>query len=142
METQEMTLQHEPLKNGQHARWIAGRVQVLLSHYFQPDNPQDVQEAALGDWIEALAEFDQSAIDRACAAYIRSQPRRRPTPGDIRKQVMAPKSEAQGRSRDELSVEELILLDEKILPSARKWLTIPGLADKGRATLAYWGEVA
>ena len=66
-----------------HAVWIAGRIQTLLNHYFQPDNPADVTEAALDDWVDMLGPFSQPAIEHACASYLRDQPRRRPSPGDI-----------------------------------------------------------
>ena len=42
--------------------------------------------------------------------------------------------------RSTLSFDELELLENKILPTARRWLGIPGLADKARSTLDYWGE--
>lgn len=43
--------------------------------------------------------------------------------------------------RSGLSRDELDLLENQILPTAEKWLAeLPGLADHGRKTLAYWGE--
>lgn len=39
-----------------------------------------------------------------------------------------------------LTRDELELLETKILPTARRWLTIPSLAEHGRQTLDYWGE--
>lgn len=39
-----------------------------------------------------------------------------------------------------LRADELDLLENHILPTARRWLTIPGLKDHGRQTLMYWGE--
>ena len=128
---------------GQHVSWIAGRVQVLLSHYFQPDNPTDVVEAAIGDWIEALSPFSQPAIDNACRRYLHNQPRRRPTPGDIRAAAQAfgkNGSEAKNGAKAELTRDDLHILETKILPTARRWLGIPDLADHGRKTLEYWGE--
>ena len=99
--------------DGLHAEWIAGRVQTLLSHYFQPDNPMDVQEAAIDDWIDALEPFSKSQIESACSAYIRDQPRRRPTPGDIRSKIGdearliakdGPKGSAVGSSLDPVAI--------------------------------------
>lgn len=55
-----------------------------MSHYYQPENSNEVFEAALGDWLECLTSISQQAIEHACSAYLRDQPRRRPTPGDIR----------------------------------------------------------
>lgn len=76
------TLPAEPV-NGGHAEWIAGRVQTLLSHYFSPELSPEVREAAIDDWITALVAFPREAIAAACDGYLRDQPRRRPTPGDI-----------------------------------------------------------
>ena len=124
--------------------WIAGRVEVLLSHYFQPDNPVDVQDAAIADWIRALDGFSQQAISRACDSYIRDQPRRRPSPGDILARARnAPKPSAAPdlrRKKSDLSRDELELLAMKVIPTARRWLQVPGLADSGRQTLEYWNE--
>lgn len=39
-----------------------------------------------------------------------------------------------------LSRDALFLLEDKVLPCARRWLQIPGLAEHGRKTLEYWGE--
>lgn len=127
-----------------HAAWISGRIETLLSHYFQPDNPAEVVEAALDDWIEALAPFSREAIDAACRRYIIDQPRRRPTPGDIRSKIREPSKSAQKRrgegDRTSLTHDELFLLEEKILPTARRWLEIPSLREHGMKTLEYWGE--
>lgn len=77
------TLPAEPVNAGQHATWIAGRAQTLLSHYFSPDLSPEVVEAAIDDWVKALVGFPKQAIEFACEGYLRDQPRRRPTPGDI-----------------------------------------------------------
>lgn len=130
-------------QSARHAEWLAGRIKVLLSHYFQPDNPQDVQEAAIDDWIEALSPFSQPAIDNACRRYLHNQPRRRPTPGDIRAAAQAfgkNTSEAKNGAKAELTRDDLHILETKMLPTARRWLSIPDLADHGRKTLEYWGE--
>lgn len=40
-----------------------------------------------------------------------------------------------------LSHSELTLLETKILPTARSWITdMPGLAQQAKQTLEYWGE--
>lgn len=136
--------QGEPGSASQHAMWIAGRVQVLLSHYFQPDNPAEVQEAAVDEWIEILAPFSRQAIDQACKRYIIDQPRRRPSPGDIRAKVREPKQSeerATGRGdKSKLTPDEMRVLEDEILPKARQWMAIPGLRERGEKTLAYWGE--
>lgn len=142
---QAQALPSAPPNNGEHEEWIAGRVEVLLSHYHAPNLAAETKAAAIGDWIDALAPFSQIDIERACAAYLRDQPRRRPTPGDIRSKIRPPKNDgvAMGKGdKSALTYDELRLLEDKVLPTARKWLTVPSLADHGRSTLAYWGEVA
>ena len=42
--------------------------------------------------------------------------------------------------RNTLSMDERYTLEERVLPTARKWLDIPSLRDHGLKTLAYWGE--
>lgn len=76
-----------------------GRVQTLLSHYFQPNNPAELQEAALMDWLEVLEGFSEDDINRSCAAYLRDQPRRRPGPGDIRAGALTFRKERMDRQR-------------------------------------------
>ena len=118
-----------------------------MSHYYQPDAPMELREAAIDDWVEALIPFPQADIERACEDYIRNQPRRRPTPAEIRTRaqtkarVQRPPVGSQGGDRSTLSHDELHLLDTKILPTARDWVrNIPGLRGHGENTLAYWGE--
>ena len=42
--------------------------------------------------------------------------------------------------RNSLSMDDQVILETRVLPTARRWLDIPGLRDKGASTLAYWGE--
>lgn len=63
--------------------WIAGRIGTLLDHYFQPNDPTQVTKAQMMDWIRVLRDMPQQAISASCDGYLRDQPRRRPTPGDI-----------------------------------------------------------
>lgn len=112
-----------------------------MSHYFQPSAPTEVQAAAVDDWVEMLLPFSQQAIEHGCRSYLRDQPRRRPSPGDVRARASAFGEAPQGEGdRAKLTPDERALLDEKVLPTARKWLRMPGLADQGRRTLSYWGE--
>ena len=125
------------------SKWIAGRIQTLLSHYFQPDTPSDVTEAALGDWVKALTGFSADQIEAGCQSYLRNQPSRRPTPADVRNRIQGvyQQAEQSGRgSRKSLSADERYTLETKIIPNARRWLGIKGLADHGRQTLEFWGE--
>lgn len=115
-----------------------------MSHYYQPDNPIDVQDAAVVDWVRALSGFSQQAIERSCEGYLRDQPRRRPTPGDILSRTRsAPKAAAAmdtRRQRSDLSRDELELLDFTIIPAAKRWLANPGLSEHAKTTLDYWNE--
>jgi hypothetical protein len=43
-------------------------------------------------------------------------------------------------NRGNLSADQLRILEEKVLPTARAWLQKPGLAAQGKQTLEYWGE--
>jgi hypothetical protein len=63
--------------------WIAGRIGTLLDHYFQPDDPAEVSRAQMMDWIRILSTVPQQAISASCEDYLRDQPRKRPTPGEI-----------------------------------------------------------
>jgi hypothetical protein len=58
-------------------------------HYFQPETPSELAEAAIDDWIEALLPYSQQNIQDACRAHLWDEPRRRPTPGDIRARAAA-----------------------------------------------------
>lgn len=44
-------------------------------------------------------------------------------------------------SRADLSFDNLSALEATILPTARRWLSEPGLEDSAAGTLAYWGEI-
>lgn len=52
--------------------------------------------------------------------------------------------EPQGQfgDRSRLTLEQDRILHEQVLPAARRWLSIPTLADHAKQTLAYWGESA
>ena len=113
-----------------------------MSHYYQPDTPEDVKVAALSDWVFEMGGYTQDQIDGACRHYIRSQPSKRPSPADIIARI-------DGMARDtgngidrkaNLSRDKQDLLYNQILPTARRWLQIPGLKEQGQRTLEYWGE--
>lgn len=42
--------------------------------------------------------------------------------------------------RSRLSQDEAFILDTKVLPTARRWLSMPGLDRHAMQTLTYWGE--
>lgn len=128
----------------QNHEWIVGRIKTLLSHYPGPSVAPEVEREAMKDWLRMLAGFSQQDIEHGCAAWLRHQPRRRPTPGDIRAMAAehgkAKKPEGRG-DRSTLSRDELEILETRTIPLAREWLKIPGLAEHGRAFLDYWGEI-
>lgn len=143
--------------------WIAGRIETLLSHYFQPDNPVEVFEGALDDWIATLEKFPQEAIEHACGVWVRNYQSKRPTPASIanlaqhwrkveRERAKASTSDGPSRGdRSELSFDEMEVL-ERILDRSRSWMDLrqnsfgetvfarPTLARHGAETLTYWGE--
>lgn len=87
-------------------------METLLSHYFQPDNPADVQDAALLDWVRELDGCSQPAIDAACRSYLREEPRRRPTPGDI---LARSQSHDQARAKRDIRAGAGALSDDEAL---------------------------
>lgn len=132
-------------QQGSHHAWIVGRIETLLAHYFSPGLSPEVQEEALTDWAKMLGTFSQASIEHACDAYLRDQPRARPTPGNIRQRCVAYTETRHGLSSDDpklqLSVDELQLLETKVLPTARRWVAeSPSLAVQGARTMAHWGE--
>ena len=48
--------------------------------------------------------------------------------------------EAPKGDRSKLNFDKLDILENQILPTARRWLKIPGLKEHGQRTLDYWGE--
>jgi hypothetical protein len=63
--------------------WLLGRVATLLSHYWREDDPAHLAAATARDWADVLDGMPQDAISKACLAYLRDEPRRKPTPGAI-----------------------------------------------------------
>lgn len=60
----------------------------LLSHYYQPLVEEGIDELAMTDWIGALGDIPQAAIDGAAAEWVRDE-EKRPTPAGIRKRALA-----------------------------------------------------
>lgn len=63
--------------------WILGRIATLLGHYWREDDPSELNEAMGRDWADILEGMPQEAISKACMAYLRNEPRRKPSPGAI-----------------------------------------------------------
>ena len=112
---------------------------MLLSHYYLPDDDRAILDAAMVDWIEALDGFSAAQIDAACQRHIRDG-RFRPSPARIRELCEQRAAKTGTGDKMALSRSELALLEDTILPTARRCLTIPGLAEHGRKTLEFWGE--
>ena len=50
--------------------WISGRAKTLLSHFWRPDDPLEVEEEIRRDWVECLKDFGTEEINAACHAYL------------------------------------------------------------------------
>jgi len=64
--------------------WITARVETLLAHFFQFDEPTEVYRMRMADWRETLGDLPQDAIELATRARLMSDSRVRPIPGEIR----------------------------------------------------------
>ncbi|QCO00513.1 hypothetical protein D3093_35295 (plasmid) [Azospirillum argentinense] len=63
--------------------WVNGRCAALLSHYYVPDVPFELQVAALEDWVRLLSPFPKWAIQAAVDEWLSRPGRQKPMPGDI-----------------------------------------------------------
>ena len=69
--------------------WLTARVTALLAHFFQRDDPEAISLLVMADWIDALSDVPQEAIQQAIAERIRQSDRRKPIPGEIRERALA-----------------------------------------------------
>ena len=67
----------------EHRAKIAFDVRVVLSAYFQPDDAEAIRGAQLAWWCDELQDWTQEQVLWALRDWNRSNPRKRPTPGDI-----------------------------------------------------------
>lgn len=136
-------------KDTQHVSWIASKVQATLSHFPQNWNePQEVREMAMDDWLDALSGFSRQSVEQAFASHMRESPKVKPTPGAIREKARA-FEQGSGNERGDrtsLSIDEQFILSEKVLPGARNWVRgFPpshSLHQHGKKTLEFWGEAS
>ena len=66
--------------------WIMARVAALLNPYYDKDTPAAVRRMEAEDWLEALAEYPQWAVERAVRWWkseANADRRKRPIEGDI-----------------------------------------------------------
>ena len=74
------------LSNPASANWCMARVAALLSPYYDKDTPPAVRKMEAEDWLEALGEYPQWAIERAVRWWKSADNldrRKRPLEGDI-----------------------------------------------------------
>ena len=55
------------------SEWIAGRVATLLAHGYQSGMDSRVAKGVARDWIMALRDFPQWAIEDACDDFLRTE---------------------------------------------------------------------
>lgn len=134
-----------------HAAWIAERIDALLDRYAAPPLGS-AGTMARDDWVAGLLRYSRDAIERACSGYLEEQPDRVPMLSDIARRAAARSNGTRGKPRGagaveigggdraRLSPDQRRILEEEVLPTARRWLQVPGLAEHGRQTLSYWGE--
>lgn len=82
--------------------WVSARIVTLLAHYWMPDMPVKLSEAVMGDWIRILGDLPRHAVEAGCQAYLQSETRARPTPGQVRKLALIG-VEGKIRDRDRLA---------------------------------------
>jgi hypothetical protein len=66
--------------------WCMARVAALLNPYYDKDTPQAVRQMEAEDWLEALREYPQWAIERSVRWWKSDENadrRKRPLEGDI-----------------------------------------------------------
>lgn len=74
--------------------WLAGRVRTFLSHFYRPDDPQALAEAAEADWVEVLKDYRTAEVQAAMLQYLRAPERSascravRPGPWAIRDLIL------------------------------------------------------
>jgi hypothetical protein len=76
-------LAHFSQERREKREWLLGRVATLLSHYWRDDDPEHLAAATATDWADVLDGMPEQAISKACLAYLKDEPRRKPTPGAI-----------------------------------------------------------
>ncbi|MFK7942664.1 MAG: hypothetical protein AB8B85_07115 [Paracoccaceae bacterium] len=61
---------------------------TLLKHFYEPDEPDEIFDLRMGDWIDVLADLPQAAIEHAVKERLWEDSRTRPTPGEIRARAL------------------------------------------------------
>lgn len=50
--------------------FLSGRVKVFLTHFWRPDDPSEIEEAHINDWVEVLKTYHTNEIKNAMHAYL------------------------------------------------------------------------
>lgn len=120
-------------------KWIAGRVETLLSHYPSKATATEVEEAAMMDWVKALSGYSQAQISQACDAYIRDS-EWRPRPADIIRLIKSQRGKGASRLSGLTNAEAEQV--HGIIERARRHVSEfpPGSAlhEAGKSTIAFW----
>ncbi len=127
-----------------------------LQRYSPPAQIRDNQQAQQDEVDALLSVLMRSAPQSEAGTWVarvldrleyRMKTRAWPTKGELAEVCAeldtrpAPKGDIRDKGdRAGLSRDQLYILDTKVLPTARRWLSIPGLAHHGRKTHDYWGE--
>ena len=122
--------------------WIAGRIETLIGHYFEPKADPKVKMAQLMDHVNLLKGNSQAEIESACKKYLRQHPNKRPTPGALLELVGEGQSSGPVTrgNRQKLSIDERQKLID-VLMTAKRWLVeCPHLRNHAIQALEYWGE--
>lgn len=123
-----------------------------LERYSPPlairDKPQAMQDEVdtlvrvlmRGAPSEGVGRWAERVLERVSE---RMTTRAWPTAGEIAVAVRGHGGKSDSASRGErgnLSRDELYTLETRVLPTARRWLGIPGLREHAEKTMAHWGE--
>lgn len=77
----------QPIDQNQHRKWVASRIAVLLSHYFNTDDAALLRGQA-ADWVQIMMPYSKDEIGAACRDYLETEERKRPTPACIRNRIL------------------------------------------------------
>ena len=112
-------------KNARMAATIAGAVETLLSHYWQPNDDERIRTAALSGWLETLGAFPEWAIMEALSEW-RDTKTTRPAPAHIRGICL----EKTGELRDALAKATQKPVTNRRAPSAESRARVQAEVDK------------
>lgn len=64
------------------SKWLAGAVHTLLLHYYVQSLPDSQMQALAKDWVGALKEFPQCAVEHARSQWLKTSDKK-PKPANI-----------------------------------------------------------